>query len=122
MIFRKDHSGFTLIEILVALAVLAIGMAALLQSTAQASHGAILLKQKTIAHWVASNQAAEFAIKQQWPALGTTTGTETMADQVWQWEAEVQSTDIAELRRIDIRVSLEDDELTRFVTFLGKPQ
>ena len=121
MIFRKGHRGFTLIEIMVALAVLAIGMAAVLRSTAQASHGAILLKQKTIAHWVASNRAAEFSLEQQWPALGTTTGTETMANQVWQWEAEAQSTDIAELRRIDIRVSLEGDELTRFTTFLGKP-
>ena len=113
--------GFTLIELVVALAVLAIGMTAVLQSTSQAGHAGIFLKQKTIAHWVASNRAAELSIDREWLEPGVTTGTETMADQTWQWETEVQNTEVPELRLVTIRVMLDGKEKASLITFLGKP-
>jgi general secretion pathway protein I len=113
--------GFTLIELVVALAVLAIGMTAVLHASSQAGYAGAFLKQKTVAHWVASNQAAEFAINGEWPDPGVITGTETMAEQVWQWEAEVQSTAVPELRLVTIRVTLDDEEVASLITFLGKP-
>lgn len=106
---------------MVALAVLAIGMTAVLHSTHQAGHAGIYLKQKTIAHWVASNQAAELSINREWPEPGVISGTETMADQTWQWEAEIQGTAVPELRLVTIRVSLDGDEKASLVTFLGMP-
>ena len=118
---QKTCPGFTLIELMVALAVLAIGMTAVLHSTHQAGHAGIYLKQKTIAHWVASNQAAELSINREWPEPGVISGTETMADQTWQWEAEIQGTAVPELRLVTIRVSLDGDEKASLVTFLGMP-
>jgi len=106
---------------MVALAVLAIGMTAVLHSTAQAGHAGIFLKQKTIAHWVASNQAAELSINKEWLTPGVTTGTETMAKQTWHWETKVQSTGVPELRLVTIRVSLDGEEKASLITFLGKP-
>ena len=118
---KKSCMGFTLIELMVALAVLAIGMTAALHSTSQAGHAGIFLKQKTIAHWVASNQAAELAISKEWLKPGTTTGTEIMAKQTWQWETEVRNTGVPELRLVTIRVSLDGEEKASLITFLGKP-
>ena len=118
---KKSCMGFTLIELMVALTVLAIGMTAALHSTSQAGHAGTFLKQKTIAHWVASNQAAELAISREWLKPGTTTGTEIMAKQTWQWETKVQNTGVPELRLVTIRVSLDGEEKASLVTFLGKP-
>jgi len=118
---NRPFMGFTLIELMVALAVLAIGMIAVLHSTSQAGHAGIFLKQKTIAHWVASNQAAELSINREWLEPGVTTGTESMARQTWNWEAEVQNTEVPELRLVTIRVSLDGEEKASLITFLGKP-
>jgi len=113
--------GFTLIELVVALAILAIGMTAVLHSTSQAGHAGIFLKQKTIAHWVASNQAAELSINKEWLEPGVSTGTETMAQQTWHWETTVQNTGVPELRLVTIRVTLDGEEKASLITFLGKP-
>ena len=106
----KPYKGFTLIELVVALAVLAIGMTAALHSTSQAGYAGTFLKQKTIAHWVASNQAAELSINREWLSPGVFTGTETMANQTWHWETEVQNTGVPELRLVTIRVTLDGEE------------
>ncbi len=117
----RSFRGFTLVELMVALAVLAIGMTAVLHSTNQAAHAGLFLKQKTIAHWVASNRAAELSINREWPNPGVIKGTETMADQTWNVETEVQDTGVPELRLVTIHVSLDDEEITSLVTFLEKP-
>jgi len=118
-IVSRATRGFTLIELVVALAVLAIGMTAVLHSASQAGRAGAFLKQKTVAHWVASNRAAELAINREWPSPGVTTGTETMAEQSWQWETEVRNTAVPELRLVTIRVMLGGEEKASLVTCVG---
>jgi len=118
---NRPKTGFTLIELVVALAVLAIGMTAVLHSASQAGRAGSFLKQKTVAHWVASNRAAELSINREWPNPGVTTGTETMAEQTWQWETEVRNTAVPELRLVTIRVMLDGEEKASLVTFVGMP-
>jgi len=113
--------GFTLIELMVALAVLAIGMTAVLHSTNQAAHAGVFLKQKTVAHWVASNRAAELSINRDWPNPGIIKSTESMAEKTWNVETEVRDTQVSELRLVTIRVLLDGEEITSLVTFLEKP-
>jgi len=116
-----SYRGFTLVELMVALAVLAIGMTAVLHATNQAAHAGVFLKQKTVAHWVASNRAAELSINREWPNPGVIKGTETMADQTWNVETEVRDTEVPELRLVTIRVSLDGEEAASLVTFLERP-
>jgi len=117
----RSFRGFTLIELMVALAVLAIGMSAVLHATNQAAHAGVFLKQKTVAHWVASNRAAELSINREWPNPGVVKSTETMADQTWNVETEVRDTEVPELRLVTIRVSLDGEEAASLVTFLERP-
>jgi len=118
---NKSVFGFTLIELVVALAVLAIGMTAVLHASSQAGYAGAFLKQKTVAHWVASNQAAELSINREWPSPGVSTGREIMAEQTWEWETEVRSTAVPELRLVTVRVLLDGEEKASLITFVGQP-
>ena len=54
--------GFTLVEVLVALALLAVALAAGMRALAQAADGAGTLKARTLALWVAQNRLAQAQI------------------------------------------------------------
>lgn len=96
--------GFTLIEMVVAVAILAIAMAAILSGMARYADNAAYLRERTIALWVAHNRLTEIELAPAWPDLGKSDGDMEMAGQKWKWEAEVLKTPDEHLRRIDIRV------------------
>lgn len=75
--------GFTLIEILVALTIIAIAMAALIKASGDYTSSASYLKQKTLAHYVAMNELNTLQVNRTWPDLGTDTKTVTMAGHDW---------------------------------------
>jgi general secretion pathway protein I len=66
--------GFTLIEVLVALAIVALGMGALLAALSSAAGNVQALREKTLAQWVALNQVADARLNLQAPSIGTTEG------------------------------------------------
>ena len=66
--------GFTLVEILVALAIVAIALTAGMRALAQAADSASALKARTLALWVAQNRLAAAQIATPWPALGSYRG------------------------------------------------
>ena len=70
----RGASGFTLVEILVALAVLAVALTAGMRAVAQSADAATLLKQRTLALWVAQNRLAAAQLEAPWPALGRRDG------------------------------------------------
>ena len=63
----RQH-GFTLLEVMVALAVIAFALAAAVSAVSGNTRNAAGLQQRTYAHWVAMNKMAELQISQQWPA------------------------------------------------------
>ncbi|MCC6209095.1 MAG: type II secretion system minor pseudopilin GspI [Gammaproteobacteria bacterium] len=101
--------AFTLIEILVALAVIAIALAAIVGETAQRLHNARRLIDHTLAHWVAMNRITEQQLSSSWPAVGITTGSAEQADREWFWTLKVSSTEDADIRRLDIEVRAEKE-------------
>jgi general secretion pathway protein I len=120
---KKGASGFTLIEVLVALAVLAIALSALIKGGSDNAANAAYLRDKTLAHWVAMNRVTELQLQPQWPATGKRHGTAEMGDREWRWDTEVKTTPDGDVRRLIVTVSELDSEgvLDEVVAFLAKP-
>lgn len=116
----KDQHGFTLVEVLAAVAVLAIAMAAILSGMARYADAAQHIRQRTLAMWVAQNRLSDLAAAPTWPGEGRSNGRVAMAGQTWRWDVEVQTTPDERLRRIDVEVRLDaaDGSLARLTTFM----
>jgi general secretion pathway protein I len=99
----RRERGFTLLEVLIALAIVAISVGALLGTVTSSASNVIYLKDKTLAEWVALNRLTEIRIAQQLPQKGRRTGNAEMGGQRWQWEEEVTELQIKGMFRIDIR-------------------
>lgn len=84
--------GFTLIEIMVAMAIIAIALASLMKASGNHTHSAAYLKSKTLAHYVAMNEVARLQIANQWPDLGSSSKSIEMAGTEWYWIREVEET------------------------------
>lgn len=121
---RKKQTGFLLVEILVALVILAIPLAAITRTVSQAIDTTAALRDRNIAMWVAQDHLTMHRIERDWPSLKTTTGTSEMADRSWRWQEKVISTPIVQLRRVEIEIRDENgpDVLAKLVGFLRDPQ
>lgn len=95
--------GFTLLEVIIALAIVALSVGALLGSVTSSASNIIYLKDKTMAEWVALNRLAEIRISKQMPDLGKRTGETVMGGMRWQWEQEVLELPVKGMFRIDVR-------------------
>jgi general secretion pathway protein I len=101
--------GFTLIEVLVALAIVAIGMAAVLGALSSSADTVVYLRDKTFATWVALNQIAQVRLSGQLPANGGSDGdVEDFAGRKWHWHQEVSGTQVPGIARIDVSVRPAD--------------
>lgn len=97
--------GFTLIEVLVALVIVAVGMAALLGTLTSAADSSIYLRDKTFAEWIALNRISELRLAAKRPSKGKTSGEIDYAGRKWRYEQEVVETDVPGVLRIDVRVA-----------------
>ncbi len=117
--------GFTLLEVLVALAVIAIALATLMAGSGRTTSNAVHLRDSTFAQWVAENQMAEIRMYSDWPSEGESDGEQELGGQEWHWTRTIEGTPDENLRRIVVEVRAdEDDEHTvaRLTGFVGYPQ
>jgi general secretion pathway protein I len=96
--------GFTLLEVLVALAIIAIALGAILSTTGSQASSATYLKQKTIAHWVAMNEITQMQIEKDFPAKGEEQGKSTMAGVDWYWTRTVKETEDDNTHQVEYKV------------------
>jgi general secretion pathway protein I len=108
--------GFTLLEVLVAMAIVAIGMAAVLGTVTASADTVSYLRDKTFANWIALNQIAQLRLKGQAPQPGKSDGDTDYAARKWHWHQEIVATQLQGMLRIDVSVrpadssrSLSDD-------------
>jgi len=117
--------GFTLVEVLVALAIVAIALAAASRSVALSTDSALDHKLRVLAGFVAENRMGELSARRAWPGLGVSEGAERQAGIEFRWRAEVLNTPHPRLRRVEIQVMDPNDashELRRLVGVLAREQ
>ena len=103
---RSD--GFTLIEVVIALAVVALALLALVRTAGLGAEALAHQRETTFAGLVAANVLAETRIRERFPGAGRREGRATMAAREYRWELVVQSTEEPSIRRLDVHVYLAD--------------
>ena len=98
------QNGFTLIEVLVALAILAVALAAATRASSMSLSGSESLRQRLLAGWVAQNRLAEHTARRDWPETGSQSGEAEQGGVPWRWEERVSATPNDLFRRIEIVV------------------
>ncbi len=123
---RVSITGFTLLEVLVAMAIIATALMAIIKTTGTTAGNTAYLKEKTIAHWVAMDRLAELRAEQEWPSKGTTKDDVESFGQEWEWIQKVSETSIDDMRRVDLSVipagGDEDFPLITMSGFLLNPE
>jgi general secretion pathway protein I len=96
--------GFTLIEVLVALVIVALGMSALLETLGSAADTASWLREKTFAQWIGFNQLETLRLSATLPTNGTTDGELDYAGRHWRWRQIITAMGFPGLYRIHLEV------------------
>lgn len=103
----KHARGFTLLEVLVALAIFALVAASVLTASARSVRTAAQLEERTLAMWVADNQLVELQLGETPPADGRDQGQVEFAGRRWLWQSEIQATSEPAMRRVTLWVAAE---------------
>ncbi len=115
--------GFTLIEVLVALVIVSLGMMAVQTQLNRYTLTASYMEEKTLASWIGTNRVVELSTMQVWPETGSSDAEVEFAGRLWQIEIEVSPTQVDNLRRVDVDVSLADapDTIVQRISGLIEP-
>lgn len=121
------QQGFTLIEALIAMVIVAVLATALLRISAGTVVSARDMEEKTLKTMIASNYIVDIQQKKIWPALGSLSTTVTMANRTWQVDVDTQATNDPYLRSLEVHVTPTDNYGTSqekgpatLVGFVGK--
>lgn len=115
--------GFTLLEVLVALAILSIGVLAAMRALTMVTQSAAELRDRQLADWIAQNRLAELRAQGVFPAIGTGEGVAVQAGRSFKWQQEVKPTPNPLFRRVDVRVFADsgDNALAQLSGFAVQP-
>jgi general secretion pathway protein I len=97
--------GFTLLEVLVALVIVAFGMGALMATLTSAATSVERLREKSFAEWVALNRISEVRLGKGAPTKGKSNGESELGGLKWKWTQEIQEANFPGMLRIDVRVT-----------------
>jgi general secretion pathway protein I len=105
---NRRARGFTLIEVLAALVIVALGMLGVIQAVTQAARNGTYLREKTLAHWIAMNVITERRLLAAPPDVAESSDDVDFAGQRWRWTMTVTQTEVESLRRMDVSVRPAD--------------
>jgi general secretion pathway protein I len=120
------NTGFTLIEVLVALVIVAVGMSVLMGALSSSAKSVVYMQDKTFAEWLALNKIAmlRVALQQgQLPPQTSTNGDTDYAGRSWHWRQDVVASQVPGINRIDVKVRPKEikggDDDSWYVTVSG---
>ena len=120
------QTGFTLIEVLVALVIVAVGMGVLMSALTSSAKTVLYLQDKTFAEWIALNQIALLRLQLQQgqlPPQTSTNGDLDYAGRSWHWRQDVKASEVPGINRIDFKVRPKEvkggDDDSWYVTVSG---
>jgi len=120
---ERSDRGFTLIEVLAALVIVALGMLGVIEAVTQTARNGTYLREKTLAHWIAMNLVTERRLLGSPPQVGVTSDELEYAGQRWRYTVKVTQTQVESLRRMDVSVrpadAPEDSSLATVAGFYG---
>lgn len=120
---QTSERGFTLIEVLIALAIIAISLGAILNTSGSQANQAAYLKHKTIAHWVAMNELTQLQLADEFPSAGEETGSTEMNGTEWFWIRKTIKTEDDDARQVEFQVFSDkqhERNLTRLIGFVNR--
>jgi general secretion pathway protein I len=116
---NKHITGFTLIEVMVALTIIAISLGALLNTSGAQANSASYLKQKTLAHWVAVNELTQMRIDKEFPDLGDKKGSTSMANHDWYWIRTTKKTEDEDALEVTFTLYADKDYEKNLTSLIG---
>ena len=115
--------GFTLIEVVVAMAIIVVVLAGLFMQINRAAKATGELRDRTLAQWIALDRLVEVRLNGAPPAGQKTDGSLEYAQRKWRWQTEALATPVKDIVRIRVRVGLEgsppDDWISTVDGFSG---
>jgi general secretion pathway protein I len=119
----RHSNGFTLIEVMVALAIIALSLTGMAVTMGGMLNNATVMRERTYASWIAQNKIVELRLANVVPETNVTSGEIEYANTFWDWRAEVSETGVENLFRVDVEVFRPGtDDLIRVVSgFVGEP-
>jgi general secretion pathway protein I len=117
------YRGFTLLEVMVAVAIFAIVSAALIKNATQTVYQTRLIQERSLAYWIAENQLNEIRSQSRednnYPSPGSDRRSVVMANKDWEIVVDYESTENADMRRVIVSVFHPEDLDNRVVELTG---
>lgn len=115
----RMQSGFTLLEVIVALAVVSLGIIAAFNLVVQIGTGALHMRERTLGSWVAVNEITRIRLSGEFPDVSEFDGDIEFAGREYRWRATVSETGVDDLRRIDMEVAYAETPDAVVATSVG---
>lgn len=117
------QTGFTLIEVLVALVIAGTALIAVATVVSDYSRNLFGLQERTWGQWAAMNQIIEMQLEEPWPSLGKKSGESKETPFPMHWKREVKETPYELIRKVEISIYIDkfdEEPLTTLTTYSGK--